>query len=233
LSAYTDVVHRSIFRVSPGVNVHDGRRTRVARIPFGPVMQAAFDDVDALEQGTVGGGPARLALIDAAHDVFVERGYHATRVDDIAEAAGVSHGALYRYFRNKDEVVHLLAARALRTISATFVEIPGVDGDGSSAATLRRWLRAYNRAQLDEAAILRVWVDAAVQDERWAIESAGVRDWGRRRMMHFLEPRGFGNPDIDGVVLVAFLDAFGAKERSAHEVDAASRVLLRGFLGKG
>ena len=41
-------------------------------------------------------------LIDAALDVFVERGFTATRLEEIAERAGVSKGTLYLYFDSKE-----------------------------------------------------------------------------------------------------------------------------------
>jgi AcrR family transcriptional regulator len=43
-------------------------------------------------------------LLDAALDLFVERGYAATRLDDVAARAGVSKGTLYLYFANKEEL---------------------------------------------------------------------------------------------------------------------------------
>jgi AcrR family transcriptional regulator len=46
--------------------------------------------------------PAELTA--AALDVFVERGYAATRLEDVASRAGVSKGTLYLYFANKEEL---------------------------------------------------------------------------------------------------------------------------------
>ncbi|MBC7501400.1 MAG: helix-turn-helix transcriptional regulator, partial [Herminiimonas sp.] len=43
-------------------------------------------------------------LLAAALDLFVERGYAATRLDDIAKHAGVSKGTLYLYFTNKEDL---------------------------------------------------------------------------------------------------------------------------------
>jgi AcrR family transcriptional regulator len=43
-------------------------------------------------------------LLDAALDLFVERGYAATRLDDVAAQAGVSKGTLYLYFANKEDL---------------------------------------------------------------------------------------------------------------------------------
>jgi TetR/AcrR family fatty acid metabolism transcriptional regulator len=47
----------------------------------------------------------RRHLLDAAVRVFARKGFHATRVGDIAEEAGVAHGLLYHYFKSKDEVL--------------------------------------------------------------------------------------------------------------------------------
>jgi AcrR family transcriptional regulator len=220
LAAFTDVAHRTLFGVVPRVNVRDGRGRRLPRIELGPAMTHAFGQ---RSQGD--GGPARAAVLEAARTAFVERGYHGTRVDDIAEAAGLSHGALYRYFKNKDEVALRLAADAMTTISTTLTKIP------DDVAALPGWLRDYNRVHSAETAVLRVWTDAALEDGELVAESAAVLDWGRRRMTHFLEQRGFGNADLESVVLLAFLDAFGNRARSRREVDAAADVLARGFLG--
>ena len=43
-------------------------------------------------------------LIAAALDIFVEKGFAATRLDEVAERAGVVKGTLYRYFANKEEL---------------------------------------------------------------------------------------------------------------------------------
>jgi AcrR family transcriptional regulator len=233
LDAYTDVVHRSLFGVDAEVNVHVTRGRKPPKLPFGPIMRAAFDEDTIAAEEASPGGPARGALLEAARDVFASRGYHGTRVDDIVDAAGVSHGAFYRYFKNKDDLAHLLAAQAMRAVSTDFLEIPDVSTNGAAGRTaLRRWLRAYNRALVSEAAMIRVWVDAGKQDDSLLADSASVLDWGRRRMAHVLSPRGFGDPDTDAVVMLAFVDAFGERERDARAVDAAAHVVERGFLGR-
>ena len=47
----------------------------------------------------------RRQILDAAVRVFARRGFHTSRVGDIAEEAGVAHGLLYHYFSSKDEVL--------------------------------------------------------------------------------------------------------------------------------
>ena len=46
----------------------------------------------------------RKLILDSAVRVFARRGYHGSRVGDIAEEAGVAHGLLYHYFASKEEV---------------------------------------------------------------------------------------------------------------------------------
>jgi AcrR family transcriptional regulator len=43
-------------------------------------------------------------LLAAALDLFVERGFAATKLDDVAARAGVSKGTLYLYFASKEEL---------------------------------------------------------------------------------------------------------------------------------
>jgi AcrR family transcriptional regulator len=50
----------------------------------------------------------RRVLLQAAVRVFARRGFHAARVGDIAEEAGVAHGLLYHYFSSKEEVLETI-----------------------------------------------------------------------------------------------------------------------------
>jgi AcrR family transcriptional regulator len=47
----------------------------------------------------------REAIARAAHELFVERGYHATTLPDIAEAADVSTRTIFAYFPSKEEIL--------------------------------------------------------------------------------------------------------------------------------
>ena len=50
----------------------------------------------------------RRVILDGAVRVFARKGFHASRVGDIAEEAGVAHGLLYHYFSSKDDVLETI-----------------------------------------------------------------------------------------------------------------------------
>jgi len=45
------------------------------------------------------------SILGAAKDLFAEKGYHQTSIDEIADAAEVSTGAVYIYFKNKEDLL--------------------------------------------------------------------------------------------------------------------------------
>jgi AcrR family transcriptional regulator len=75
-------------------------------------------------------------LLAAALDLFVERGYAATRLDDVAARAGVSKGTLYLYFTNKEE---LFMAVVRENVVPILGEAEGIveSYEGSSADLFR------------------------------------------------------------------------------------------------
>ncbi len=50
----------------------------------------------------------REQLLEAAATVFARKGYHATRIAEIAQAAGVAKGTVYEYFATKEEIFYAL-----------------------------------------------------------------------------------------------------------------------------
>ena len=232
--AVTDVLHRTLFGLLDDVNVHPPASSPPPALEVGAEMLEMLRRDDEALDPRASNNRALLALLASARDVFVERGYHNTRVDDLVAAAGISHGAFYRYFRNKDQLARILTARAVRAVGTALVEIPDVldDDPVTGKRALRRWVRRYHAAHAKEAAMLRVWVDAALQDPTLRAESAPLLDWGRRRLSRYLQPRGFGDVDTEAVVMVALLGVFGARQRPAVEVEAVALIIERGLLGR-
>lgn len=53
----------------------------------------------------------RNQILDAAWDCFARRGYHQSTMQDVATAAGISAGAIYRYFASKEAVLKAINER--------------------------------------------------------------------------------------------------------------------------
>ena len=67
---------------------------------------------------------ARLKLLDAALSVIRTKGYSATTVDELCAAAGVTKGAFFHHFKNKDELGVAAAAHWSETTGAMFARAP-------------------------------------------------------------------------------------------------------------
>jgi len=65
----------------------------------------------------------RLALLDAAVEVFVEKGYHSTLISDIVAKAGVGQGTFYRNFSTKREIFEVVFDRFVETAIGQFREM--------------------------------------------------------------------------------------------------------------
>src|SRR5690349_2162012 len=68
----------------------------------------ASTTLDPLNARSTAAEEKRRTILDAAVRVFARKGFHTSRVGDIAEEAGVAHGLLYHYFASKDEVLETI-----------------------------------------------------------------------------------------------------------------------------
>jgi TetR/AcrR family transcriptional regulator, fatty acid metabolism regulator protein len=71
----------------------------------------------------------RRQILDAAVRVFARQGFHATRVSDIADEAGVAYGLVYHYFRSKDEVLNELFVERWSLLLAAIEEADRAGSD--------------------------------------------------------------------------------------------------------
>ena len=87
-------------------------------------------------------------LLAAALELFVERGYAATRLDDVAARAGVSKGTLYLYFENKEELFKaVVRENIVARISQTRELARQFDGPREELLRLlvQRWWQQYGQ----------------------------------------------------------------------------------------
>jgi AcrR family transcriptional regulator len=101
----------------------------------------------------------RAQIIDAARELFSRKGLAHSSMADLVAAAGMSMGAIYRYFAGKDEVI---AAVAEGRDGAVRGEFPGAERPGELLARLLSYVSGPDGAA---HARLRaqIWGDAAVR----------------------------------------------------------------------
>jgi len=157
-------------------------------------------------KGTVGdrGRTTREALVRSAAELFVDEGYGAVSVRDLARQTHLTSGAIYGHFRNKADL--LVAAIADRI--ATELEGPQGKTNNFSSYIGRQWRtyrsRASMRALLVEGAAA-ARVDDDVRDEICELLSTKLDEW--RAIYHEVQIDEKMDPDVDMDTVVVMLVA--------------------------
>jgi len=104
----------------------------------------------------------RSSLLAAAYQQLVERGYSATAVEHVHEAAGVSLGTFYQYFRDKADVMRTLVGEAITASAPTmFRPLDLMDGHDSVRNVIEGFVRSYAAT----APFQRLWEEATHVDD--------------------------------------------------------------------
>jgi AcrR family transcriptional regulator len=167
-------------------------------------------------------------LLDAAMVAFDQRGYYATRVNDVVDIAKTSHGTFYLYFSNKEDLLRALvteAAEDSKKVYDAFSVLPAPGGT-PQWEDVRRWVQAYSDLWIRYAPLFRVWAELATVD----------RELGRTIRRTFsgisfalsvqIGPDSSGHdldPATAGLAALAMLDRFHyLREFAGHPVDEAA-----------
>lgn len=101
-------------------------------------------------------------LLDAALDLFVERGYAATRLDDVAAQAGVSKGTLYLYFTNKEELFKAVVRESMvPVLSEAEKSLDQYEGTGAELLRefIHKWWQRIGETKLSGITKL-IWAES-------------------------------------------------------------------------
>ena len=114
----------------------------------------------------------RRDLLDAAREVFAERGFADASMEEIAERAGVTRGPLYHYFDDKQDLFRAVYAEVERYLAEKV--LIGIRSGGSAGSGALDQVHAGNHAFLDTA--LEPFVQRIV-----LLEAPAVLGWDARR----------------------------------------------------
>ncbi|MEV4940964.1 TetR/AcrR family transcriptional regulator [Streptomyces zaomyceticus] len=108
----------------------------------------------------------RRQILDGAARCFARNGFHATSMQDVLSEVGLSAGAVYRYFRGKDEIIGAIATEAFAGIRSAFEEAsrttPPPTPDVLIGAVLRLFLEERIEGgdrQAFARLIIQVWTE--------------------------------------------------------------------------
>jgi AcrR family transcriptional regulator len=157
----------------------------------------------------------RADLLATARSVFEERGFHAASLDEIAEAAGYSKGAIYSNFEGKDELFLAVLTEHLDRRVRALVDV-GLDQD-----TFEQGIRAVARSGVEVGLREPAWTPLLV--EFWT--HASRRD-GLRAAVLALHER-----QLDG--LAALVEELALRHGRRFRIAPREVVRGTGALGRG
>ena len=107
------------------------------------------------------GASTRQLLIDAAVGVFAERGYARATTKEIAKAAGVAEGTIYRHFSDKKDLFQAAFIEKSSLMSEEFVRLPELAGRATVRDNLQRFMRVIEDLEETIAPLqASAWSDA-------------------------------------------------------------------------
>lgn len=165
----------------------------------------------------------RARLVEAAKEIFSENGFLEARISDIAERAGLSHGAFYHYFDSKEEIFREVFEAVDQELSEPLNQVILDPKSGATpreriAEAIRRHLESYR----DEAEIMGV----IEQVSRYDDHVNGVR-YARHKQyteqvadsIRRLQRRGLADPELQPAVAAAGVGAMTSRFAEMWLVD--------------
>jgi AcrR family transcriptional regulator len=157
-------------------------------------------------------GEKQLAILTAAAGIFARDGYHAASIDNICRSAGISNGALYKYFRNKEDLFLTVIDQGIELVREFYRQF---DPAGPVLGILERIFNGITRTVPAEGTAVSIYLDLCTCSlNRFAEKKSGpLEQVGRDFLSGLLEnaaargeiPRGLDIPAavyfIDNLVL--------------------------------
>jgi AcrR family transcriptional regulator len=111
--------------IRPRKTTASGRASRTAAGQATPIES---EGVVQAQSRAVRAAERRAAIVDAAMEEFIARGFAATRLDDIAKRAGVAKGTIYLHFKDKESMFEELIRTAIVPFVNRLVAPPSFTG---------------------------------------------------------------------------------------------------------
>lgn len=162
------------------------------------------------------GRKSQQRIIKAGRKVFGADGFVSMRMSDVATEAGLSMGALYRYFDNKDDLFLAVIYDIHQDLYAASQAGPGVSFREDPRAALHRANAGYLRHYYENRAVMRAFIEATMVDARYRDMWWYMRERHINRFVGALEGV-FGIQDINGCAIRTIVEALASMtEQSAY-----------------
>ncbi len=186
----------------------------------------------------------RQQIVDAAVQCFARSGIHGTSLDDIRLAADLSRGAVYHYFKSKEDIIDALRERSVEEDQQLFEDLE------NRKQELPLWLRTLEMGMtrnletpgnVDTRVAMFLWAEALLNERVLNSQMELFKPWMELmpKMVRQSQEAGDVNPDLDphAVIFVMGAIMIGSTAQIAwdpdgQDVGAAIKVAEALFTGK-
>lgn len=173
------------------------------------------DKPDLTDPPTPKGKRTRALLLEAARRVFSRAGYVTLRMQEVADEAGMSMGAVYRYFRSKDDMFLALIGDIHQDLFHAS-RSPDVDFAQDPYAALLAANKGYLTLYHDNRDVMRAFIEATTVNTVYRDMWWWMRERHIERFAAMLA-RDFGIHEVDGIPARVVIEALASlTEQSAY-----------------
>ncbi len=178
----------------------------------------------------------RQQILDAAVTSFSRKGFHQATIEDIRLEAGLSRGAVYHYFKSKEDIIDGLRQRSADQTDSIFADVAEIEDPMDNLIGLvdSTFDRMISPASLDANRLaLFLWAESLVNRRIMdgQLSSVGSYRHMAEACVRGAQDRGYINPDLEpsAIALVITAALFGLQQQLSWEpgldMNMARRVL--------
>ena len=174
----------------------------------------------------------RHLILENALELFAEKGFKGTSINDIAKAAGISKGLAYNYFKSKNDLMIAVFGLLEEELSTMFVEIEKTDNPFEKLAVIINL--TFKNLKKDEK-FWRLYMSFAFQPDMEKVSGKFISEFLKKafkELEKIFKQIGVPNPKEESKIFGAILDGIGYHylfDKEKYPIEKMRKFMLKKY----
>lgn len=179
----------------------------------------------------------KAALSNAAHDIFLEKGYKSTNISDITKKAGMAVGSFYKYYQSKEDIFLEIYTKENEQVRNKIIDT--IDWDGEPVEVIDHLFNLLLEDILDNT-ILAEWNKEGISDvlHKYYYSEEGKADYTfhhflKSTFQERLDKEGYDKQTVNQIIkvydLIYYIDCH-VTDKEFEDYSETLRILVKNFL---